>query len=51
MKKIVIIATFVLSLSGCLTWGHVGDRDRRDDRRDDQRQEQHDDHHDDSHSR
>lgn len=44
MKKLIIIAAFALSLSGCLHWW--GYRDQPNDRRDDQRQEQHNNHQD-----
>jgi hypothetical protein len=40
MKKLIIIAAFALSLSGCLHWWAEGDNQGR---RDNQRQERRDD--------
>ena len=40
MSKLFIVGAIVLSLSGCVMFGHPRDRDHP---RDDQRQEQHDD--------
>jgi len=47
MSKLLIIGAIVLSLSGCIMFGHSRDRDHP---RDDRRQEQHDNQHDDKHS-
>ena len=43
MKKLLIIAAFVVSLSGCIGWGHQGDADHREGQRQDQHDDQHDD--------
>jgi hypothetical protein len=42
MKKLLVVLALSLTLlTGCLSWGHWGDRDRRDNQRQEQRDDRH----------